>query len=82
MEKTSAFLLSSHVFGGSYQVGIPMLSTFRSMLHSNRLQILTMEVTAQSMHEQLRVELGTFEKFQRIRLFEIDPKLGKVAVIR
>ena len=41
-----------------------------------------MEVKAQSMHEQLRVELGKFRKFQCIRLFEIDPKLGKVAVIR
>ena len=41
-----------------------------------------MEVEAESMHEQLRMELGKFGKFQRIRLFEIDPKLGKVAVIR
>ena len=41
-----------------------------------------MEVKAQSMHEQLRVELGKFEKFQRIGLFEIYPKLGKVIVIR
>ena len=60
----------------------PCLSTFRSMLQSGKLQIPTMEVEAQSMHEQLRVELGKFGKFQRIRLFEIDPKLGKVAVIR
>ena len=41
-----------------------------------------MEVKAQSMHEQLRVELGKLEKFQSIELFGIYPKLGKVAVIR
>ena len=41
-----------------------------------------MEVKAQSMHEKLRVELGKFGKFQRIELCEIDPKLGKVVVIR
>ena len=59
-----------------------MSTTFRSMLQSDKLQIPTMEVEAQSMHEQLRVELGKFGKFQCIGLFEIDPKLGKVAVIR
>ena len=60
----------------------PCLSSFRSMLQSDKLQIPTMEVKAQSMHEQLRVELGKFGKFQRIGLFGIYPKLGKVAVIR
>ena len=41
-----------------------------------------MEVKAQSMHEQLRMELGKFEKFQRIGMFGIYPNLGKVMVIR
>ena len=52
------------------------------MLQSDKLQIPTMEVESQSMHEQLRVELGKFGKFHPIGLFEIDPKLGKVGVIR
>ena len=70
------------MFGGSYRDGIPMLFSFRSVLQSDRLQILTMEVKAQSMHEHLRVELGKFEKFQSIGLFGIYPKLGKVVVIK
>ena len=41
-----------------------------------------MEVKGQSMHEQLRVELGKFGKFQSIGMFGINTKLGKVAVIR
>ena len=60
----------------------PYLLAFKDMLQSNKLQIPTMEVEAQIIHEKLRMELGKFEKFQRIGLFEIDPKLGKVAVIR
>ena len=36
-----------------------------------------MEVTAQSMHGQLRRELGKFEKFQRTGLFEILSQIGK-----
>ena len=70
------------MFGGSYQAEYPCFSAFRGMLYSDKLQIPTMEVEAQSMHEQLRVELGKFKKFQRIGLFEIDPKLGKVVIIR
>ena len=49
---------------------------------SDRLQVLTMEFKSQSMHEQLRVELGKFGKFESIGMFGIYPKLGKVAVIR
>ena len=70
------------MFGGSCQAGIPMFFSFKSVLQSDRLQIQKMEVKAQSMHEQLRVELGKFGTFQRIRLFGIYPKLGKVVVIR
>ena len=60
----------------------PCLYAFRSMLQSDKLQIPTMEVKAQSMHKQLRAELGKFGKFQHIGLFGIYPKLEKVAVIR
>ena len=56
----------------------PWLSTLRIMLQFEKLQILTMEVKEKSMHEQLRVKLGKFGKFQRIRLFGLYPKLGKV----
>ena len=41
-----------------------------------------MEVKAQSMHEQLRVEFGKFEKLRAWTCLEIYPKLGKVVVIR
>ena len=71
MAKNAAFHLSSHVFEGSYQAEIPII------LQSDRLQIPTMEDTTQSMHEQLRGELGKFRKFQRIGLFEILSQIGK-----
>ena len=47
------------------------------MLQSDKLQIPTMEVEAQSMHEQLRVELGKFGKFQRIGLVGILSQIRK-----
>ena len=55
----------------------PCLSTFRGMLQSEKLQILTMEVKAQSMHEQLRVELGKFGNFQCIGLVGILSQIRK-----
>ena len=41
-----------------------------------------MEFKAQSMREQLRVELGKFRKFKSMEMFGFYPKLGKVVVIR
>ena len=55
---------------------------FIIILQFNRLQILIMEVTAQSMHGQLRGELGKFENFSALDYLKFYPKLGKVAVIR
>ena len=36
-----------------------------------------MEVKAQSMHEQLRVELGKFKKFQSMEMFGILSQIRK-----
>ena len=41
-----------------------------------------MGAKAQIMHEQLRVELGKFRKFQSKGMFGIYPKLGKVVAIK
>ena len=51
------------------ELGYPCLFSFRSIYQSHRLQVPTMEVKAQSMHEQLRVELGKFGKFQSMEMF-------------
>ena len=77
MVKTSAFILSSRMFGGSCRAGIPMFFAFRSVLQPDRLKIRTMDVKAQSMHEQLRVELGKFGKFQSKGMFEILSQIRK-----
>ena len=41
-----------------------------------------MEVKAQSMCEQLRVELGKFRKLRAWKCLEFYPKIGEVVVIR
>ena len=64
------------------ELGYPCLFEFRILYQSDRLQVPTMEVKAQSMREQLRVELGKFGKLRAWKCLEIYPKLGKVVVIR
>ena len=55
----------------------PCLFDFKIVYQSDRLQVPTMEVKARSMHEQLRVELGKFGKFQSIEMFEILSQIRK-----
>ena len=69
MAKTVAFRLSSRVFEGSYQAGIPMVPYIQRYVAVCRITDSKMEVIAQSLHEQLRVELGKFGKFRCVILF-------------
>ena len=59
------------------ELGYPCLFDFRIVYQSNKLQVPTMEFKAQSMHEQLSVELGKFRKFQSMEMFGILSQMRK-----
>ena len=59
------------------EFGYPCLFDFKILYHSDRLHVSTMEVKAQSIREQLRVELGKFINFQRIGLVGILSQIRK-----